>query len=93
MSRRSGKRWPGLLPKVWSRPSITGATGSGLNVTGVNTGVTALDVESAINNVGSLYFVAASPNGDVVSGSVSAEVNSPQAPGSDCVLAANLTSP
>lgn len=84
---------PSSGPLSVSAWRTTGATGSGLNVTGVNTGVTALDVESAINNVGSLYFVAASPNGDVVSGSVSAEVNSPQAPGSDCVFAANLTSP
>jgi hypothetical protein len=52
-----------------------------------------LDFVNAGDAVHSVYFVAVAANGDVTSGSASAEVNDTQSPGSDCTFAANILSP
>ena len=82
---------PGSDPISISAWRTTGTTGSGVNLPEVSTGFGVLDVQSTTNTVGSVYFVAASPNGKVTTGSVSAEVDDTQAPaGTDCTFAGNV---
>ena len=75
---------------AWNTGHASGQPPAATNAADVSTGIEILDLQSTTHTVRSVYLIATAPNGDVMSGTVSAEVDNPADPGSDCTFSWNV---
>lgn len=73
--------------------SDTGTPPAPVNDPNENGGFDIVDLVAGTNTVRSAHFITVAPNGHVVSGALSAELDDAQAPGSDCTFGWNLLTP